>query len=83
VASGSSHDSINRLPEDDESAYASIVNFDELYENGYTVSSFVCNFYCISSTHKKLVIVLRCNFNNHRLLLLFFHEFVILVIVII
>jgi len=39
VASGSSHDSINRLPEDDESAYASIVNFAELYENGYTVSS--------------------------------------------
>jgi len=40
VASGSSHDSINRLPEDDESAYSSIVNFSELYENGYTVSRF-------------------------------------------
>jgi len=39
VASGSSHDSINRMPEDDESAYASIVNFAELYENGYTVSA--------------------------------------------
>jgi len=27
------------MPEDDESAYASIVNFAELYENGYTVSA--------------------------------------------
>lgn len=44
VASGSSHDSINRLPEDDESAYASIVNFAELYENGYTVCFFAVTF---------------------------------------
>ena len=53
VASGSSHDSINRLPEDDESAYASIVNFAELYENGYTVSDLLsrhslCGRMCVS-----------------------------------
>jgi len=49
VASGSSHDSINRLPEDDESAYSSIVNFTELYESGYTVSEFLCS--CLFWSH--------------------------------
>jgi len=48
VASGSSHDSINRLPEDDESAYSSIVNFAELYESGYTVSKFLSISWFIS-----------------------------------
>jgi len=56
VASGSSHDSINCLAEDDESAYASIVNFAELYENGYTVSCFpvtlvACAMYKVFEVH--------------------------------
>jgi hypothetical protein len=38
VASSSSHGSLNRLAEDEESAYASAINFAALYEHGYPVS---------------------------------------------